>query len=80
MMTAPCFVVLQHGYQFDTSSLFASTLSFRNRMPAHFIPLMDYDHLPTKGKGLLRHDSERLQPQKLPRVTRALKILQSVKL
>jgi hypothetical protein len=31
---------------------------------------VDNDHLPTKGIGLLCHDSERLQPQMLPRVTR----------
>ena len=74
MMTAPCFVVLPHGYLFDKSSLFSSTLSIKNRILARLIPLVDYDHLPTKGKGLLRHDSERLQPQKLPRVTRTTKI------
>ncbi len=51
MMTAPCFVVLPHGYQFDTSSLFSSTLSIKNRTLARLIPLVDYDHLPTKGTG-----------------------------
>ena len=51
MMTASCFVVLPHGYQFDTSALFSSTLSIKNRILARLIPLVDYDHLPTKGTG-----------------------------
>ena len=43
MMTAPCFVVLPHGYQFDTSSLFSATLSIKNRILARSIPLVDYN-------------------------------------
>ncbi len=50
-MTAPCFVVLPQGYGFDRSSLFSSTLSIRNLILAHFIPLVDNEHLPTKGIG-----------------------------